>query len=91
MNEPNEIFDFTHMGYLFDTYYSKEKEIELRVKLLEYELDRYQTAIKGITKWLSASINDNCCKQYVEACNRCFDVDTQFDKMRDLKNYEYRE
>ena len=71
-------------------YSYKERELENKIKHLEFKLKRYQHAISSITPWLSASINDRCCQQYVEACNRCFDVDTQFHNMKDLDEYEYK-
>lgn len=83
--------DFTFVGSLESFRDLNERKDYYKRKELEFELKRYQDAIAGITKWLSASINDDCCKQYVQACNKCFDVDTQFDKMKDLKDYEYRE
>lgn len=38
---------------------------------LEEALD----AISGITPWLAASLEEDCCETYQKACNICFDVD----------------
>ncbi len=51
---------------------------EREIKKLNKELAKYQCAIKAITPWLSASLTNECCQEYHNACNTCFEVDTQF-------------
>lgn len=40
----------------------------LRIKHLE-------EAIRNIAPWLSASLNNNSCQEYIDDCNRIFDLD----------------
>lgn len=50
-----------------------------RIEELEAILAEYQDAIASITPWLSASIKDDSCIEYITTCDKCFNVDTQFD------------
>lgn len=65
-----------------------EKELKEKQKII----DEYQEAIGNITFWLSASITNSSCKQYVEACNKCFEVDIRFEKKLnvDESKHEFR-
>jgi len=37
--------------------------------------DECQAAITAIAPWLSASLSDDCCQEYIEACEAIFKLD----------------
>ena len=50
------------------------------------ELKELRKAVKDIAPWLAASLGDNlitgkhnnCCKEYIEACNLIFKADSRY-------------
>lgn len=47
----------------------------VQIALKDAEIKKMMNAIHNIAPWLSASINDDSCKEYVAVCDEIFKID----------------
>jgi hypothetical protein len=63
------------MNYYEQFLENSIKDATRQIKELSDIIEKYKIAIHDISPWLSASLNNKCCQEYIDHCDNIFKLD----------------
>lgn len=67
-----EYHEYKQKSERLDRIERKSKRKDLQIQQQAKKIKRLKEALTNINPWLSASIKEDSCQEYIDACNLCF-------------------